>query len=158
MRLAPPPRPCERMNKGSLAASPLGGEPCERANKRVDDAPPHALRTLRTNEQSPKPDAEVSSFVRTDLAPTAKAPTRRFVRSFAESLPRPPNPTPQHYPRQRHDRSIARRPSLTGMWQEKHKSLLGCWLTLLAPASGSPWDADVQDSLIPSSTTPADGL
>ena len=47
---------------------------------------PHALRTLRTNEQSP--DADVCSFVRRDAAPTAKAPTRAFVRSFAESLPR----------------------------------------------------------------------
>ena len=34
--------------------------PCERTNKRVDEAPSHALRTTATNEQSP--DADVCSF------------------------------------------------------------------------------------------------
>ena len=80
-----------------------------RTNKRVDEAPPHALRTMRTNEQSP--DADVyCSFAETL---PHQSPDER-VCSFAESLPRPTTPTPQHYPRQRHARTTARRRTPTG--------------------------------------------
>ncbi len=117
---------------------------------------PRYLRAMRPNEQCP--DADVCSFVRSHRPCPHKAPTRGLLVRSQRACRRPTNPTPQHYPRQRLARIIAPRTLLTGMWQEKHKSLLGCWLALLAPAYGSPWDADVQDSLMSLAQTPPNGL